>query len=229
MSRLNPTQAQDAIAAVLRGAREDYKGKSRLRHKFLETIDLLITLKNYDVQKDKRFSGFVRLPVVARPNLRVCFIADAYHVKQCEELQIPYKTVEDLTKLKKNKKLVKKMTEEADAFLASEALIRQIPRLVGPAMTRTGKFPSSVAQGDDIKAKVEETRATVKFALKKVLCLGAGIGHVRMSSEDVRRNLFLSLNFLASLLKKGWQNIKSVYIKSTMGAPQVRCALLWSP
>ena len=29
----------------------------------------------------------------------------------------------------------------------------------------------------------------------------------------------MSINFLVSLLKKNWQNVKSLYIKSTMGKP----------
>lgn len=38
---------------------------------FTETIELQIGLKNYDPQKDKRFSGAVRLPYVPRPKLKV--------------------------------------------------------------------------------------------------------------------------------------------------------------
>jgi large subunit ribosomal protein L10Ae len=30
----------------------------------------------------------------------------------------------------------------------------------------------------------------------------------------------MALNFLVSLLKKNWQNLKSAYIKTTMGKPQ---------
>ena len=29
----------------------------------------------------------------------------------------------------------------------------------------------------------------------------------------------LAINFLVSLLKKNWQNVKCLYIKSSMGAP----------
>jgi large subunit ribosomal protein L10Ae len=34
---------------------------------FLETVELQIGLKNYDPQRDKRFSGTVKLPTVPRP------------------------------------------------------------------------------------------------------------------------------------------------------------------
>jgi large subunit ribosomal protein L10Ae len=50
-----------------------------------------------------------------------------------------------------------------------------------------------------------------------VLCLGVGIANVDMSEEDQRANITLAINFLVSLLKKNWNNLKSVYIKTTMG------------
>ena len=40
-------------------------------------------------------------------------------------------SVDDLKKLNKNKKLVKKLAKKYDAFLASGSLIKQIPRLLG--------------------------------------------------------------------------------------------------
>merc|ERR1711881_580094 len=114
----------------------------------------------------------IRLPVVARPRMSVCVIADAFHEEKVAEVnksrpaddQIPIQTVADLQKLNKNKKLVKKLTSSYDAFLASEALIRQIPRIVGPQMTRSGKFPAPRLAVDNINEKVDDTRSTIKFA-----------------------------------------------------------------
>lgn len=48
--------------------------------------------------------------------------------------------VEGLKKLNKNKKLVKKLAKKYHAFLASEAVIKQIPRLLGPGLNKAGKF-----------------------------------------------------------------------------------------
>ncbi|ONK57153.1 uncharacterized protein A4U43_C10F17150 [Asparagus officinalis] len=47
--------------------------------------------------------------------------------------------VESLKKLNKNKKLVKKLAKKFHAFLASEAVIKQIPRLLGPGLNKAGK------------------------------------------------------------------------------------------
>lgn len=47
--------------------------------------------------------------------------------------------MEALKKLNKNKKLVKKLAKKYHAFLASEAVIKQIPRLLGPGLNKAGK------------------------------------------------------------------------------------------
>ena len=45
---------------------------------------------------------------------------------------IPHMDIEALKKLSKNKKLVKKLAKKYDAFLASESLIKHIPRIPWP-------------------------------------------------------------------------------------------------
>ena len=127
--------------------------------------------------------------------------------------------VNDLKKLNKDKKKVKQLAKKYDAFLASDSLIKQIPRLLGPGLNKAGKFPVLLGQTDDIKSKVQELKNTIKFQLKKVLCLGNAVGNVGMSDDQLFQNLMLSINFLVSLLKKGWQNIGSLNVKSTMGRP----------
>merc|ERR1711865_998988 len=129
--------------------------------KFLETVELQIGLKDYDTPRDKRFAGTIKLPHVPRPRMKVCVLGDASHCEKAQKANIPFKSVEDLKKLNKNKKLVKKLAQQFDAFLASQPLIPQIPRLLGTS--------------DDIENKVREIRSQVKFQLKKVLCLGVAV------------------------------------------------------
>lgn len=152
--------------------------------------------------------------------MTVCVLGDEVHCDQAKSLGgIDFRTVDDLKKLNKDKKLVKKLAKSYDIFLASESVIKQIPRLLGPGLNKAGKFPTPIAHSDDMKTKVEEVRSTIKFQLKKVLCLGVAVGHVAMTDDELMANIMMSINFLVSLLKKNWQNVKSLHIKSTMGAP----------
>jgi large subunit ribosomal protein L10Ae len=214
MSKLSIDNLKRGINTVLEGAKE----KPR---KFLETIELQIALKDYDVQRDKRFAGSVKLPHVPRPRMKVCVLGDAVHCDAAQKNNLPFKSVDDLKKLNKNKKLVKKLAQSFDAFLASQVLIPQIPRLLGPGLNKAGKFPTLITHSDNLDAKVTEIRSTVKFQLKKVLCMGVAIGNVGMNPDEVRMNSLMAINFLVSLLKKNWNNVKRLHIKSTMGKSQV--------
>merc|ERR1739845_106421 len=153
------------IVTVLDGSKEKKK-------KFLETVELQIALKDYDTQRDKRFAGTIKLPHVPRPRMKVCVLGDAVHCEQAQRSNIPYKSVEDLKKLNKNKKLVKKLAQTFDGFLASQVLIPQIPRLLGPGLNKAGKFPTLIQHTDNLEHKITDMRSNVKFQLKKVLCLG---------------------------------------------------------
>ena len=53
--------------------------------------------------------------------------------------------------------------------------------------------------------------------LFQVLCLAVCVGHVNMTNDELYANITLAINFLVSLLKKNWQNVRALYIKSTMG------------
>ncbi|KAK6231827.1 hypothetical protein SCA6_001900 [Theobroma cacao] len=173
MSKLQSDAVREAISTIV----GDSKEKQR---KFVETIELQIGLKNYDPQKDKRFSGAVKLPHIPRPKMKICMLGDALHVEEAEKIGLDWMDVEALKKLNKNKKLVKKLAKKYHAFLASEAVIKQIPRLLGPGLNKAGN----------------------------------------MEEKQIFQNVQLSVNFLVSLLKKNWQNVRCLHLKSTMGRPQ---------
>jgi len=196
---------------------KDVKGKKR---NFTESIELQITLKNYDPQRDKRFSGTFRLPEIPRPNLKCCVLGNAAHCEQADRIEVAQMSADDLKKLNKNKKLVKKLAKKYDFFLASDNMIKQIPRLLGPGLTKAGKFPTLLASGEDMQEKIDEVKSTIKFQMKKVMCLNVAIGHVGMEKQQIIVNTQLAANFLASLLKKQWQNIGQMFIKTTMGPSQ---------
>merc|ERR1712098_336726 len=213
-TKIQKDSLRESIENILTYAKETKK------RKFLESVELQINLKNYDPQKDKRFAGTVKLRHVPRPKMKVCILGDQVHCDQAKANDLPNMDIDALKKLNKDKKLVKKLAKKYDAFLASESLIKQIPRLLGPGLNKAGKFPTMLTHQDDMVQKVNDIKATVKFQMKKVLCLAVAVGNVEMTDDQLVSNLNLSINFLVSLLKKNWQNVKSLYIKSTMGKPQ---------
>lgn len=64
---------------------------------------------------------------------------------------------------------------------------------------------------ESLESKVNETKATIKFQLKKVLCMGVAVGNLSMEEKQIFQNVQMSINFLVSLLKKNWQNVSPYY------------------
>lgn len=211
MSKITTSHVRENVQKLLEFSTETKK------RNFLETIELQVGLKNYDPQRDKRFSGTLKLPQVPRPNMTICIFGDAFDVDRAKSVGVDAMSVEDLKKLNKNKKLIKKLAKKYNSFIASEVLIKQVPRLLGPQLSKAGKFPTPVSHNDDLYSKVTDVKSTIKFQLKKVLCLAVAVGHVEMEEDVIVNQIMMAANFLVSLLKKNWQNVGSLVIKSTMG------------
>ncbi|UIZ25266.1 hypothetical protein KXD40_009084 [Peronospora effusa] len=86
--------------------------------------------------------------------------------------------------------------QEIRHFLATDTLIMQIPRL-------PDKFPTRATSNDLLTEKADQVRSTLKFQINNQIVV----------------NTQLAAAFLASLLKKNWQNIKVLYLKSTWDPP----------
>ncbi|EGR28533.1 hypothetical protein IMG5_173500 [Ichthyophthirius multifiliis] len=207
MSKISSETLKSTIAQML---------TERKKREFSETIELQIGLRDYDPEKDKRFSGSIKLPNMPYPNKRVAIIGTMKHCDEAKAANIAYIDVEGLKKFNKDKKLIKKWSKPFDTLICSESLMKQVPRLLGNTLNKIGKFPISITEGESVVSKVKELQQTVKFQLKKVICLATAVGTDKLTEEQIRQNINMSINFLVSLLKKGWQNIKTLHIKTTM-------------
>ena len=82
-----------------------------------------------------------RLKYVPRKKFRVCVLGDQAHCDEAKEKGLPSMSADDLKKLNKDKKKVKNLAKSYDAFLCSDTLIKQIPRLLGPGLNKVGLTP----------------------------------------------------------------------------------------
>ncbi|KAF6147986.1 hypothetical protein GIB67_024161 [Kingdonia uniflora] len=103
---------------------------------------------------------------------------------EAEKIGLEYMDAERLKKLNKNKKLVKRLAKKYHAFLASEAIIKQIPRLLGPGLNKAQKFPTLVTHQEALEAKGygEVPTEEGKLAKCEMLVLEEYHGKTRQSS-----------------------------------------------
>jgi large subunit ribosomal protein L10Ae len=63
-------------------------------------------------------------------------LGDQHDIDRAKHGALDSMSADDLKKLNKNKKLIKKLARKYDAFIASDSLIKQIPRLLGPGLSK---------------------------------------------------------------------------------------------
>lgn len=151
-------------------------------------------------------------------------ILDAKHTDEANALgwgkegsNIDITNLENLKKFNKDKKLVKRWAKKYYLLMATDAIVKKVPQVVGPILNRIGRFPLPLPHTEPLEKKINDVKGSVKWQLKKVTNLNVACGNEEMNDEELRANIVTSLNFLVSLLKKGWHNMKSIHIKTTMG------------
>jgi ribosomal protein L1 len=103
MSKIPNDVLEQAVTDIVRYAKETKK------RRFVETVELQVGLKNYDVAKDKRFSGTIRLPKVCKPRMKFCVLGDVLHCDEAAVLKVDSRDMDALNQFKRDKKLVKKL------------------------------------------------------------------------------------------------------------------------
>ena len=71
----------------------------------------------------------------------ISVLGDQHDIDRAKHHGIDAMSADDLKKLNKNKKLIKKLARKYDAFIASDTLIKQIPRLLGPGLSKGLTYP----------------------------------------------------------------------------------------
>lgn len=211
MSKVTAETLKKCIAEML---------EKRKQRKFVETVELQVVLREYDLEKDTKFAGQVKLPNQITPQIKVCVLGNAVHNEEAQKAGIDFIDVDGLKAFNKEKAKIRRWAKQYDMLLGSEAIVKQVNKILGNVLIKMKRFPVSMNEGDKVVNKIEELKHTVRFQLKKSICLGTGVGTVKLNPEELRQNINMAINYLVSLLKKGWQNIRTLHIKTSMGPSQ---------
>ena len=165
--------------------------------------------------------GSVKFPYVPRPKVKICVIGDAAHLEEAKKIEgIETKDLEGLKAFNKVKKDIKKWAKKYHVLLCTDSIVKQLTKVLGPILNKINRFPIAITHAEPLAKKIDEVKSSVKYQLKKVLCMGVAVGNVDLTEEQLRQNITMAINFFVSLLKKGWQNVKTLHVKTTMGKVQ---------
>jgi len=193
----------------------------KLNRKFKQNIDVVINLKNLDLNIPKnRIDEEIILPHGRGNEAKVALFASgelAEKSKKHVDLLIKPEEIEDLSK---DKKKFKKIAEEFEFFIAEAPLMPTIGKTLGTVLGPRGKMPKPVPPNADLSGIVKNLRNTIKIRSKSNKTFHTIAGNADMSKEHIAENVDLIIKRLESALERGRINIGSVYIKTTMGPPE---------
>ena len=187
------------------------KGKAR---KFVQTLDLIVNLKNFDVRKEA-LNTFVNVPHGGERKLAGFLTKRSELIDSITEADfVKYKDLKD----------IKKLAKRYDAFIAVAPMMAKVATKFGRVFGPAGKMPSPQAgiipKEDDemIKMMIVKMNKSIRVRNKE-MAIKLPVGKESMSDDELKENVEAVLKGLEKLLPRGRDNVREVLVKFTMGKP----------
>jgi large subunit ribosomal protein L1 len=191
--------------------------------KFAESIDLAINLHNLDLsQPTNRVDAEIILPHgLGKPAKIAVFAAGETALRAKSAGADRVISSEEIKALGEDKKAARKLAEEYKFFIAETQFMPVIGKSLGPILGKRGKMPTPLPPTQDVTPQIQRLRNMVRIRSKDRPTFHLTVGNRNMDEKKLAENVEAVITKLDQTLKDGRQNVKSVYIKTTMG-PAIR-------
>jgi len=200
---------------------KEVKEKSKKRN-FTQSVELILNLKDIDMKSPEgRIQERIELPHPSpeKPN-KICVIATgelALKAKRAKADLVMGK--DELGGLAGRKKDLRKIANEYNFFMAEAPLMPRVGKTLGPALGPRGKMPVPVPPTADISSLIKKYRKMVFVRMRNQPVIRCRVGTESMKEEEIAENVQTVLKTIERKLKRGTKNIKTVYLKTSMGKP----------
>lgn len=186
---------------------------------FSESVDLAINLKNVDMSKpENRVDEEIILPSGLGKSITIAVFARgdiAQRAKSAgaEMILDP----EEIEGLGDNKSKARELANDVDFFISEVAYMPSIAKALGPILGPRGKMPEPLTPDKNIEDIVNKAKNAIKVRSKDRLSFHLPVGRRDMEPEALAQNIETVISRIEHKMASGKHNIKSVYVKTTMG------------
>jgi large subunit ribosomal protein L1 len=209
---VNTAESRRVSMTILEKIKE-IKEKSKKRN-FLQRYDLIVNLKELDLKKaENKVDEVFPLPKgTGKDSLITLFSDGGQKIEGCKFVKST-----EIEELAKNKKDLKKIIENTKFFLAEPKLMPIVGKYLGKYLAPRGLMPKPLI--GDIGRMISDSKNGIRVFVDKQPIIHTVVGSESMDEKHVEENVKTFLMFLEKRLPKGKNNIKSAYLKLTMGKP----------
>ncbi|MHC1627009.1 MAG: 50S ribosomal protein L1 [Methanoculleaceae archaeon] len=191
--------------------------------KFRERVEISVNLRNIDMSQPRnRIDETVQLPHGIGTDRKIAVLGKGEITTRARDAGVELIIgPEEIERLGGEPRESRKIADEYDFFLAETAMMPLVGRWLGTRLGPRGKMPMPVPPGTDIRPIVQRLRNSVRIRTRDKKVFHAPVGSKDMDPEEIAENIEVLLKRVESSLESGMMNIRSVYVKTTMG-PAVR-------
>jgi large subunit ribosomal protein L1 len=191
------------------------------KRNFVESVDITFTIKDVDLKNPtNRIKEEIRLPSGRGRELKIAMFAASEAATKAKAAGLTVITPQEIEDLGGNKGKAKKVANTYDYFLSEVPHMGLIGRYLGVVLGPRGKMPRPVPPTLDPGVIATGLMSTVVVKSGDKTTFHAAIGTVSQSEEELQANAMAVYNRVTSKLERGIGNIRSLYIKTTMGPAQ---------
>lgn len=186
---------------------------------FSESLDLAINLKNLDMkQPDNRFDEEIILPNGLGKPIKIAVFAKGETAILAKKAGADYVfSPEEIKELGNDKARAKALADEVNFFISETAYMPEIGKTLGQVLGPRGKMPVPLMPDLDIGQIIKKTRNSIKVRSKDRMTFHVSVGRKDMEPAKLAENIEAILNSIENRYERGLYNVRSIYVKTTMG------------
>ena len=186
--------------------------------KFVESVEISFTLRDVDLKNPtNRIQEEVRLPSGRGKPIKISMFAGGEMATKAKAAGIEVidpATIEDLGG---NKQLARKVANKNDFFLAEIPHMGTVGRFLGVVLGPRGKMPRPVPPNVDPGMIATGLKDTSIVRSRDRITFHTAFGSREQGPDDLTANAVAIWDSVMSKLERGAGNIRSCYIKTSMG------------
>lgn len=192
---------------------------------FNQTLDFILNLKGLDLKNPShKVDIFLPLPHPRSRKAEICAIVDDALVTEAKKTCDMVIPLETLPAEAKKKRAMKKLARKMEFFITQPHLMKELAANLGKILGTKGKMPNPksgavIPPKAPLQPIVDKLRKTVRLSTKNDAIIKCAIGDEKMSDEQIAENIITVYNAIVNVLPQKENNIKTLILKLTMGAP----------
>jgi large subunit ribosomal protein L1 len=186
--------------------------------KFVESIEMAFTIRDVDLKNpSNRIEENVRLPHGRGKEISIAMFADGEMATKAKAAGIVVIDPNKIEDLGGDRQKARKLARKHDFFLAEVPHMATIGRFLGIVLGPRGKMPRPVPPNVDPGMIADGLSNTAIIRSRDKITFHTIVGARSQTEVQICENAFEMWRRVTSKLERGSDNIRSLYIKTSMG------------